>query len=88
MGSIGPLIVPDLADLLVGCRLDLNARKSSTEPACNAGHTQNKHTRNEIAVSTIKAEASAKYRVGRPIRLRRRTGAAFQWFYFFTIYRV
>lgn len=45
LGSIGPLIVPDLADLLVGCRLDLNGRKSSTEPACNAEHTQQtKHT--------------------------------------------
>lgn len=39
LGSIGPLIVPDLADLLAGCLLDLKERKSSTEPACNAGHT-------------------------------------------------
>lgn len=45
---MGPLIVPDLADLLVGCRLVLNERRSSTEPACNAtGQTQTiTHTHN------------------------------------------
>jgi len=52
---MGPFIVPDLADLLVGCRLVLNERKSSTEPACNATRqTQNNNTHEQykIAVKT------------------------------------